>query len=119
MNLIQTAGNKQRGVTTKSGILKGIFTIILIFSILTVSPQKVDAASETTIRAVNILGQGVVALLKGIIQGKVKNLKSAGKMLFWGSVAGYGFYESKKMIGKGQVTTGAKLLIIDGDFPFY
>ncbi len=45
-------------------------------------------------------------MLKGLIQGKVKSLKSAAKMLFWGSMSGYGFYQSKKMIGNGSVTSG-------------
>jgi len=111
----------------RTKLLSKIFIVVFIFSIFVCTPQKGTAASENTIRAVNILGQGVGTLLKGIIQGKVKNLKSAGKMLFWGSVAGYGFYESKKMIGNGQVTTGYILANISasvtenisrGDTPF-
>ena len=90
----------------RSKSFKTLFIFIFVFSIMFTFPQKNIAASESSIRAINVLGQGVGTLLKGIIQGKVRNLKSAGKMLFWGSVAGYGFYESKKMIGKGNVTTG-------------
>lgn len=111
----------------RSKLLNSIVIIIFIFTLFTFSPSQINGASENTIRALNIVGQGIGTLLKGIIQGKVKNLKSAGKMLFWGSVAGYGFFEAKRIIGKGHITEGVILANISasitentarGDNPF-
>ena len=93
----------------KSKILNSIILTIFVFTLFTFSPMNIHASSETAIKAINVIGQGVGTLLRGIIQGKVKNLKSAGKMLFWGSVSGYGFYEAKRIIGKGHVTEGVIL----------
>ncbi len=93
----------------RSRILNSIILFIFIFTLFTFSPKSIHASSETAIKAINVIGQGVGTLLRGIIQGKVKNLKSAGKMLFWGSVSGYGFYEAKRMIGQGHVTEGVIL----------
>jgi len=92
--------------------LKGLkYFVILSFlwGVLFISPSNLNAASDNTICMYNMAGQAVFTLLRGIIQGKVKSFKDVAKSLFYGSAAGYGFYEAKKMIGKGHVTTGVIL----------
>ncbi len=83
--------------------------LVFLWGVVVAFPTRVNAVSENTIRTYNIAGQAVFTLLKGIIQGKVKSFKDVGKSLLYGSVAGYGFYESKRMIGKGHITTGVIL----------
>jgi len=90
----------------KSKMLSMFVLVSLLWGIISVSPSSLNAASENTIRLYNIGGQAVFTLLKGILQGKVKNFKDGVKTFFYGSVTGYGFYEAKKMIGKGHVTAG-------------
>jgi hypothetical protein len=90
-------------------VKKILVLLVFVCGVLVVPPTKLDAVSENTIRVYNIAGQAVGTLLRGIIQGKVKNFKDALKSLSYDSVAGYGFYESKKLIGKGQITGGVLL----------
>lgn len=92
--------------------LKGLkFFVILSFlwGIIFISPSYLKATSENTIRLYNMAGQATFTLLRGIIQGKVKSFKDITKSLIYGSAAGYGFYEAKKMIGKGHITPGVIL----------
>ncbi|MCK4888992.1 MAG: hypothetical protein KAS97_03615, partial [Candidatus Aminicenantes bacterium] len=90
----------------KKRTLSTLVVVIFLFGIFGNFSSRLNATSESTIRTYNIVGQGVGTLIRGLIQGKVKSVKSAAKMLFWGSLSGYGFYESKKMIGEGLVTKG-------------
>ena len=90
--------------------LTGTLILVLFFiSIMTVPAKAHDNASEGTIRIGNILGSAVSTLVRGIIQGKVKNFADAGKMFLYGGVAGYGFYAAKNMASKGNITTGVML----------
>ncbi|MCK5003803.1 MAG: hypothetical protein KAS21_01880 [Candidatus Aminicenantes bacterium] len=111
----------------KKRTLSTLVVVIFLFGIFGNFSSRLNATSESTIRTYNIVGQGVGTLIRGLIQGKVKSVKSAAKMLFWGSLSGYGFYESKKMIGEGLVTKGIILANISasitentarGDNPF-
>lgn len=107
-------------------IKKQVIAVIL-FSALFFAPLRNFAVSENTIKLYNVLGHSIGTLLKGIIQGQVKSFKSAGKVFLWGTAAGYGFYEAKKMIGNGSVTPGVILAnlsasvtenVTRGDNPF-
>lgn len=111
----------------KKRIISTLVAVMFISGIFGNFSPALHATSESTIRTYNVLGQGIGTLLRGVIQGKVKSVKSAAKMLFWGSLSGYGFYESKKMIGEGSVTAGIILANISasitentarGDNPF-
>ena len=90
--------------------LTGTFILVLfLISIMAVPARAHDQASEGTVRIGNILGSAVSTLVKGIIQGKVKNFGDAGKMFLYGGVAGYGFYTAKTMASKGNITSGVML----------
>ena len=92
----------------KRGLI--IFLMVsFLWGVVVFSPLHVNAVSENTIRLYNVAGQGVFTLIRGVIQGKVKTFKDVLKTLVWGSAAGYGFYEAKKMIGNGKVTAGVML----------
>lgn len=93
----------------KSKMLRFFVILTFVWGIASISPSNLNAASDNTIRIYNMAGQAAFTLLRGIIQGKVKSFKDVAKSLFYGSAAGYGFYEAKKMIGKGHVTTGVIL----------
>ncbi len=93
----------------RSKALNYIIIFTLLISFLGFSPIKLRADSKNAIKFYNILGHSVGTLVKGIVQGKVKSFKSAAKMILWGSISGYGFYQSKKMIGNGNVTEGVIL----------
>lgn len=86
-----------------------IVLFVFVWSIFFLAPAHQKAASENSLRLYNVAGQATFTLLKGVIQGKVKTFKDVTKMLFYGSVSGYGFYQSKKMIGKGHITPGVLL----------
>ena len=75
-----------------------------------VSPIKAhEDVNDSTFALGNIIGSGVSTLLKGIIQGKVKNIGDAGKMLLFGGAAGYGFYHAKNMMAKGNHFSGVMM----------
>lgn len=86
-----------------------IVLFVFVWSIFFLAPARQQAASENTLRLYNVAGQATFTLLKGVIQGKVKSFKDVTRTLFYGSVAGYGFYQSKKIIGNGHITSGLLL----------
>lgn len=93
----------------KSKTAKIVVLFVFVWGIFFLVPARQQAASENSLRLYNVAGQAAFTLLKGVIQGKVKNFKDVVKTLFYGSVSGYGFYQSKKMIGKGHITPGVLL----------
>jgi len=93
----------------KLKMLNVFVLLVFLWGVVAVFPTRMNAVSENTIRTYNIAGQAVFTLLKGIIQGKVKSFKDVGKSLLYGSLSGFGFYESKKMIGNGHITAGVML----------
>jgi hypothetical protein len=93
-------------VNMKSKTINVLVLASFIWATMFLAPAPQKAASESTIQLYNVAGQAAFTLLRGLIQGKVKSFKDVTKMLLYGSVAGYGFYQAKKMIGNGQVTTG-------------
>jgi hypothetical protein len=82
---------------------KVIIILLLSFSI------TVYAVNSTQIKLGNIGGTAIMTLVRGILQGKVHNLKDIGKMLLYGGISGYGFYQSKNLISKGKVLPGVVL----------
>jgi len=72
-------------------------------------PLQAAEVDRTTLQIGNILGTAVTTLLKGFIQGRVHDVKDAGRMLLYGGMAGYGFYQAKAMISRGALTSGIVL----------
>lgn len=90
----------------RSKELKIFILIIFIIAIFAFPASTLHATTEKTILLYNVLGQGAFTLLKGVIQGKVKSFEDAGKCFLFGSLSGYGFFEAKRMVGKGKITGG-------------
>jgi hypothetical protein len=86
-----------------------LITAIIIMAILVTPVRANDDVNDGTVALGNILGSAVSTLLKGIIQGKVKNIGDAGKMLLFGGAAGYGFYSAKNMMAKGNPFAGVMM----------
>ena len=86
-----------------------VITTMIIMAILVAPLRAHDEVKNSTVALGNMLGSAVSTLLKGIIQGKVKNIGDAGKMLLYGGAAGYGFYTAKNMMSKGNIFTGVMM----------
>jgi hypothetical protein len=69
-------------------------------------PNESFAADRSRIRTINIGSQGVVTLITGVVQGKVRTPRDVARCLLTGFVSGYGFYEAKNMIGRGNTQSG-------------
>lgn len=92
--------------------LKKSIHFMVIISIIVMSLSSagsLKAATAGEVQAYNIAGNALSTLLRGVLQGNVKNVKDAAKMLLVGGAAGYGFYQAKAMVGKGNVFPGVLL----------
>jgi len=89
----------------KKKMIVAVVMMLLWVSVVR-TPEPVHAVSEGSLRVYNVLGQGALTVLRGVIQGEVKSFKDAGRMFLYGSAAGYGFFEAKRMVGKGHITGG-------------
>lgn len=92
--------------TNKAKTTYGLIIMMVLFLMV---PNQAKAATETEITLANVGGNAVATLLRGVLEGKVKNLKDAGKMLLYGGAAGYGFYQSKKLVANGNTFAGVML----------
>ncbi len=103
--VIATATNQYGFGGNMRGNLLRVFTAgILIIAF--VAPDPVYAADRAKIRTLNVGVQAVSTLISGIAQGKVHNLRDVWRCLGSGAGAGYGFYEAKALVGRGDVQTG-------------
>lgn len=59
--------------------------------------------------AINILGTSIFTCIAGAIQGKFTDYKDVLAALGFGALGGYGFYESRKIVGRGDVAEGVAL----------
>jgi hypothetical protein len=83
--------------------------VMVTIMVLYISPAKSHAASDTAIQLTNVLGNGLSTVINGLFNGRVNSFKDGVRMFLYGSAAGYGFYQAKKMIGKNQITAGIML----------
>ena len=95
--------------TTKLNKTVSMMIAIAMVMVLVPSTAKASDVSNGTVQIGNILGNAVTTLVRGLVQGKVKNLGDALKMMAYGGAAGYGFYQSKRLVANGSVTTGVML----------
>jgi len=84
--------------------------VMVLFIMLVIMPAaELKAVSNGTELAGNILGTGITTVLRGLLAGNIKSFKDFSKCFVYGSAAGLGFYQSKAMVGKGNVFTGVLL----------
>lgn len=83
-----------------------VCVLLVVVLFISISPIRLEALSERKVKMFNILGTSVFTLLRGIIDGKVKNFKDVASCLVFGAASGYGFYKSKSLIAKGKVWEG-------------
>lgn len=88
-------------------LIAGILIFIIMFLFFMIMPVR--GASRNEIRIANVAGNAASTLLRGILEGKVKNIGDVGKMLVGGGVSGLAFYEAKKMVGRGDAFAGVAL----------
>jgi len=89
---------------------KTTWAIAILMAVFVLVPAaRVDAVSEKTIVLGNVIGSGVTTLARGLLQGKVHNVKDALKMLTYGAASGFGFYEAKKQVSAGHTFSGVLL----------
>ena len=83
--------------------------MVLFIMLVMVPAAPLPAISNGTELAGNVLGTGISTVLRGLIMGNIKSFKDFSKCFVYGSAAGLGFYQSKTMVGKGNVFTGVLL----------
>lgn len=89
---------------------KTTWAIAILMAVFVLVPAaRVEAVSEKTIVLGNVIGSGVTTLARGLLQGKVHNVKDAVKMLTYGAASGFGFYEAKKQVSAGHTFSGVLL----------
>jgi hypothetical protein len=83
---------------------------MVLFAVLVMVPAaELKAVSNGAVLAGNILGTGITTVIRGLLQGNIKSFKDVSKCLVYGSAAGLGFYQSKTMVGKGNIFPGILL----------
>lgn len=83
---------------------------LLLFALCAVNAA---AADRGRIRGFNIGAQAIVTLISSAVQGHLRGADVV-RSLVAGSVAGYGFYEAKAMVGRGKTRRGWILANVAG-----
>lgn len=66
-------------------------------------------ASAVRIAAFNVALTGAFALARGLLEGRVEHPHDALRTALGGAVSGYGFYQSKRLIGRSHETAAMAL----------
>jgi hypothetical protein len=82
---------------------------ILMIAWLLMPAAEAQAVSEKSIVLGNVVGSGVTALARGLLQGEVHGFKDVVKLLTYGAASGFGFYEAKKQVAAGRTFSGVLL----------
>ncbi len=77
---------------------------LIIVGMLLSSPAY--ATSESKARNINILMTSALAVITAYVYGEIHNFEDLTKVAAVGAVGGYGFYESRKIIAKGNIEQG-------------
>ena len=89
---------------------KTVVSVALAITLmLGVMPQKAQAVSNGTIQLGNVIGNALTTVVRGIVSGQVKSVGDALKMVAYGGAAGFGFYQAKNLVAKGNITSGVAL----------
>lgn len=88
-------------------LLAGLLIFLIMFLFLLTMPVR--GATRSEIRLANVAGNAASTLLRGILEGKVRDIGDVGKMLAVGGASGLAFYESKCLISRGDTFKGVAL----------
>jgi hypothetical protein len=89
---------------------KKMLVSVMVMMVLVLIPfAKLQAISERTVVLGNVLGSSVSTLVRGLVQGEVRNFRDIAKMLTYGAASGFGFYEAKKQVAGGHTFSGILL----------
>lgn len=83
--------------------------ISALIVVLILLPAPAYATSESKVRNINILLTSAMAVITTYIYGEIDNFDDLAKVASIGAVGGYGFYESRRMIGRGHIEQGLAL----------
>ena len=73
------------------------------------APAKLQAVSEGTIQLGNVIGNAITTVVRGLVSGQVKSVGDALKLAAYGGASGYGFYQAKNLVAKGNIAAGVAL----------
>jgi hypothetical protein len=79
---------------------------IVISILMSAHASSLHAASVGRIRTLNVGAQGVMTLVSGVVQGKVRGGRDVLRCVLSGFAAGYGSFQSKIMVRNGSVGKG-------------
>jgi hypothetical protein len=88
---------------------KMLVSVVTMMLLVLIPFAKLQAVSERTVVLGNVIGSGVTTLVRGLVQGEVHNFRDVAKMLTYGAVSGFGFYEAKKQVAGGHTFSGLLL----------
>ncbi len=89
---------------------KRAWAIVILMTMFVFIPvARAEAVAEKTVALGNVIGSSVSTLASGLLQGKVRNIRDAARMLAFGAASGYGFYQAKKMVASGSTFGGVLL----------
>lgn len=88
-------------------------SLLLLIALLAAAPAQAqrhpDPAGRAELVAANVGITGLMALARGVATGNVKSVPDGLVVLGTGAVAGFGFYEAKRLIGQERQATGTAL----------
>ena len=87
----------------------GISVILSVALLIGAMPQKIEAVSEGTIQLGNVIGNAITTVVRGLVSGQVKSVGDALKLAAYGGASGYGFYQAKNLVAKGNIAAGVAL----------
>ncbi|HEX7502254.1 MAG TPA: hypothetical protein VF451_02445 [Acidobacteriota bacterium] len=88
---------------------KMLVSIIMMTVLFLIPFAKLQAVSERTVVLGNVIGSSVSTLVRGLVQGEVRNFRDVARMLGYGAASGFGFYEAKKQVAGGHNFSGILL----------
>lgn len=98
----------------KTFIASVLTAAIIVTAPLAATPALSDDDEDYLIANVGITA--VLTLVKSLFDGEVKSFRDAAKVFALGAVGGYGFFEAKKMAGRGDLTEGITLNYLSASF---
>jgi hypothetical protein len=88
---------------------KMLVSVIMMIVLMLIPFARLQAITEKTVVLGNVIGSSVSTLVRGLVQGQVRNIKDVAKMLTYGAASGFGFYEAKKQVAGGHAFSGILL----------
>lgn len=73
------------------------------------APFETHHIPEARIAAINVGLTSALAVARGVVNGQVRSVRSAGRHALYGAGSGLAFYQAKRMVGQGHEWSGMAL----------